>query len=145
GLFARAIIQSGSAICPRSLGDAHRDVAYHTAAVVGCHQWDSYELLQCLQEARAEELVLILPKYIKWRYLPILLGPRVDGDFLPDDPEVLARDGRHKKVDIISGITSHDGGAFVTGERVFDVTFHTSVPSAARKGELFRQDGLLSR
>nr|XP_053646150.1 uncharacterized protein LOC128698080 isoform X2 [Cherax quadricarinatus] len=115
GLFARAILQSGSAICPRSLGDAHKDVAYHTAAVVGCHQWDSYELLQCLQEARAEELILTLPKYFQWRYLPLLLGPRVDGDFLPDDPEVLARDGRHKKVDIISGIMSHDGGSFVNG------------------------------
>nr|XP_053646160.1 carboxylic ester hydrolase-like [Cherax quadricarinatus] len=113
GLFARAILQSGSAISPRALGDAHRAVAYHTAAVVGCHQWDSYELLQCLQEARAEELVLTLPSYIKWRYLPIMLGPRVDGDFLPDDPEVLVRDGRHKKVDIISGINSHDGGSFV--------------------------------
>ncbi|XP_069169364.1 carboxylic ester hydrolase-like isoform X1 [Procambarus clarkii] len=111
GLFSRAILQSGSALCPWSLGASHREVAFHTADTVGCADTrDSYELLRCLQEARAEQLVLTLLDHFAWQFLPLLLGPRVDGDVIPMEPEVLARLGYHKHIDIISGITAHDGG-----------------------------------
>lgn len=41
---------------------------------------------------------------------PVLMGPRVDGDYLPAEPETLMAEGRHKVTDIISGVTSHEGG-----------------------------------
>lgn len=40
------------------------------------------------------------------------VGPRVDGDFVPDEPGRLARDHRHKKVDIIIGYTADEGAIF---------------------------------
>lgn len=110
GLFARAIMQSGSAICPWSLGAAHREVAQHTSKLVNCSTDTSLEMLQCLQKASGQQLVLTILEYFKWLYLPLLLGPRVDGDFLPADPNVLMRDENYQNVDIISGITSHEGG-----------------------------------
>lgn len=42
----------------------------------------------------------------------MLLGPRVDGQFLPAEPEYLMKEGRHKRVDLISGVTQHDGAIF---------------------------------
>lgn len=38
--------------------------------------------------------------------------PWVDGHYLPDHPTKLVREGRHAKVDIVSGITRDDGGLF---------------------------------
>lgn len=40
---------------------------------------------------------------------PTVFGPRVDGDLLPDEPEVLATTGSYRNVDLISGYTSDDG------------------------------------
>lgn len=40
------------------------------------------------------------------------MGPRVDGDYLPAEPEVLMAEGRHKATDVISGVASHEGGLF---------------------------------
>ena len=48
--------------------------------------------------------------------LPILLGPRVDGDLLPDYPELLAKLEENNRIDLISGYTSEDG-AEMLGKR----------------------------
>lgn len=44
------------------------------------------------------------------------MGPRVDGDYLPAEPEVLMVEGRHKITDVISGVAAHEGGLFVMRE-----------------------------
>lgn len=40
------------------------------------------------------------------------MGPWVDGHYIPDHPARLVRDGRHAKVDLMSGITQDDGAIF---------------------------------
>lgn len=47
---------------------------------------------------------------------PVLMGPRVDGDYLPAEPEVLMAEGRHKFTDVISGVTAHEGALFALRE-----------------------------
>ncbi|XP_047472574.1 esterase E4-like isoform X1 [Penaeus chinensis] len=116
GFFQRAILQSGAAVCPWSLGRAHRETAHRIAARHGCPAHEgSRKVLQCLQGVAAEEVVATLVEFFEFLHVPLVMGPRVDGDFLPDEPEVLLKEGRHKKVDLISGITAHDGGLFAFG------------------------------
>lgn len=43
------------------------------------------------------------------------MGPRVDGDFLLDDPELLLREAKHARVDVISGVTANEGAFFING------------------------------
>lgn len=40
---------------------------------------------------------------------PVLLAPRVDGVFLPEDPALLIKEGRHHHVPLMSGVTSNEG------------------------------------
>ena len=47
----------------------------------------------------------------EWIALPNALTPWADGHYLPDEPAHLVLEGRHAKVDIISGVT-RDEGAF---------------------------------
>lgn len=42
--------------------------------------------------------------------------PRVDGDYLPDHPANLVRDGRYNKVDVISGVCRDEGAFFGLGK-----------------------------
>ncbi|XP_064086946.1 carboxylic ester hydrolase-like isoform X2 [Macrobrachium nipponense] len=112
GLFQRAILQSGTAMCPWALGAAHIEVARHTSKLVNCPSRPGPEMIRCLQEAPAEELAITLKEYFGWIHRPLLLGPRVDGDYLPAEPDVLMKEGTFAKMDIISGITSHEGGLF---------------------------------
>lgn len=49
----------------------------------------------------------------KWFLLPLVTAPRTDGDFLPDDPARLMRDGEVHRVNLMAGIT-RDDGAIVT-------------------------------
>ncbi|KAG7161814.1 Venom carboxylesterase-6-like 1 [Homarus americanus] len=103
GLFSRAIMQSGAALCPWARGGAHREVAQYVGRVSGCPDlYNTRAFLQCLQEW------VFFVHQAGWMH-PFLFGPRVDGDFLPDDPRQMLKDGRHQDVDIISGVMRHDG------------------------------------
>lgn len=42
--------------------------------------------------------------------------PRVDGDYLPDHPANLVREGRYNKVDVISGVCRDEGAFFGLGK-----------------------------
>ncbi|XP_027220673.2 juvenile hormone esterase [Penaeus vannamei] len=113
GLFKRVILQSGSALCPWSLGGAHLEVAKYTAMFFNCTtDQGNEEMIRCLQEVDALKLGSMHSHFFIWYTLPILLGPRVDGSFLPHDPEKLLKESRHKKIDIISGITKDEGAIF---------------------------------
>lgn len=115
GLFQRAIMQSGSALCPWATGGAFREVALYTGTLVGCSASDSQLLLECLQEADADVLVTVVWKLMAFHINPIIFGPRVDKDFIPDNPYRLVKEGRHQHVDVISGVTSHEGSLFSSG------------------------------
>lgn len=53
----------------------------------------------------------------------MILGPRVDKDFVPDNPYRLVKEGHHQHVDVISGVTSHEGSLFSFGNRKFSFGF----------------------
>lgn len=65
GLFQRAILQSGNALCPWSLRDDHRQMAGVIADLLECNDvkdnsgtLDSKALFECLQKAPVDKLVL---------------------------------------------------------------------------------------
>ncbi|XP_071518499.1 carboxylic ester hydrolase-like isoform X2 [Panulirus ornatus] len=110
GLFSRVILQSGTALCPWSLGAAHAVVADAIGNVFNCSsEGGSEELITCLQAVNAKDLVPVLRHFNVWYQAPTLMGPRLDEDYLFAEPEFLMREARHKMLDLISGITEHEG------------------------------------
>ncbi|XP_063883726.1 esterase E4-like isoform X3 [Scylla paramamosain] len=127
GLFARAILQSGSAFSSWALGSNYKKTAIQVAQHVGCenHVNSSHEMVECLRGVKSEDLVTTLPKLLTSLWFPLLLGPRIDSDLLPDYPEVLARMKKNNQIDLISGYTSEDGAelfAVIQAERL-DINF----------------------
>ncbi|KAK7075268.1 Carboxylesterase 5A [Halocaridina rubra] len=119
GLFARGILQSGTLFSPWAMGGSFEEVAEFTGHLFSCPEAESgfreqksITLLSCLQGVDVVNLTLSFMNHITWNFNPALLGPRVDGDYLPKEPELLMKEGKHKKIPIISGITSHEGGLF---------------------------------
>lgn len=113
GLFQRAILMSGSALSPFATGGAYKDVATYSAKMFNCSTEEgSGEIIACLQKVPALDLVPVQQHFNIWFINPFLFAPRVDGDFLPTEPEILLKNGRHKRLDLMSGITSHEGGLY---------------------------------
>lgn len=105
GLFQRAIAQSGSAISSWSVN--YRPMMYTKilARKVGCTHGDMAELVDCLRRKSFRELV---DQDIQPARYHIAFGPVVDGDVVPDDPEILMQQvradfsGHHPVNDCIS-------------------------------------------
>lgn len=91
GLFQRAIAQSGSAISSWAVN--YRPVMYTKilARKVGCSLGDTTELVDCLRRKSFRELV---DQDIQPARYHIAFGPVVDGDVVPDDPEILMQQVR---------------------------------------------------
>ena len=91
GLFQRAIAQSGSAISSWAVN--YRPVMYTKilARKVGCTLGDMAELVDCLRRKSFRELV---DQDIQPARYHIAFGPVVDGDVVPDDPEILMQQVR---------------------------------------------------
>ncbi|KAG0715125.1 Acetylcholinesterase [Chionoecetes opilio] len=118
GLFQRAIMQSGNALCPWALRDDHKRVATGVARQLECSgveapdgSLDGKELLSCLRAASAKELVLAGTQGETFNFMPMHMVPRVDGEYLPAHPAKLLREGRYHKIDVISGVCQHEGVA----------------------------------
>lgn len=86
GLFQRAIAQSGSAISSWSVN--YRPLMYTKilAKKVGCSSGDMANMVSCLRRKSFRELV---DQDIQPARYHIAFGPVVDGDVVPDDPEIL--------------------------------------------------------
>ncbi|XP_042869256.1 acylcarnitine hydrolase-like [Penaeus japonicus] len=165
GLFQRAIMQSGTTLCPWMVREGHKQVATKMSEIFNCSavdensssSLDSAALVACLRDVPLDKLIVetlayeaedlpfdkralagkcppeisaTRPKILEMPLLGILshsrpgirrhsglylsngpqvMVPRVDGEFVPDHPAVLLREGRFNKVDIISGVTQHEG------------------------------------
>ncbi|KAK1883044.1 Neuroligin-2 [Dissostichus eleginoides] len=99
GLFQRAIAQSGSAIS-----------SWILAKKVGCTLGDMAELVDCLRKKSFRELV---DQDIQPARYHIAFGPVVDGDVVPDDPEILMQQGEFLNYDILLGVNQGEGLKFV--------------------------------
>lgn len=111
GLFSRTAWHSGSALTPFALGKFHRQVAEETATSMGLSgNLDSRSILSFLQTVSAKSLTLVAFKYYKWFVLPSVMIPRIDGDFIPEDPYKMVVKMACPPWDLMSGFTAQDGG-----------------------------------
>ncbi|XP_063751873.1 neuroligin-2b isoform X2 [Eleginops maclovinus] len=110
GLFQRAIAQSGSAISSWAVN--YRPMMYTKilAKKVGCTLGDMAELVDCLRRKSFRELV---DQDIQPARYHIAFGPVVDGDVVPDDPEILMQQGEFLNYDILLGVNQGEGLKFV--------------------------------
>ncbi|XP_039633159.1 neuroligin-2b [Perca fluviatilis] len=110
GLFQRAIAQSGSAISSWAVN--YRPMMYTKilARKVGCTLGDMAELVECLRRKSFRELV---DQDIQPARYHIAFGPVVDGDVVPDDPEILMQQGEFLNYDILLGVNQGEGLKFV--------------------------------
>ncbi|XP_042875114.1 juvenile hormone esterase-like [Penaeus japonicus] len=129
GLFRRAILQSGSSLCPWAFREDHRRVFLAYAHSLGCisksksappsdgelSEAESEAVVECLRRAPLDQLVPLLPQFKVWHGGPRLMTPRVDGEFLQDHPARLLKEGRYNKVSLISGLTTGEAGLYTKG------------------------------
>ncbi|XP_042857967.1 cholinesterase 1-like [Penaeus japonicus] len=112
GLFRRAILQSGTAIDPWAVRGGQKEVAAQIGKMYNCSEsspLNSSELAACLREVPADELIKAPAEFFEFSQLPQVMTPFVDGEFLPDHPATLLKEGRYNKVDIMAGMTQHEG------------------------------------
>ncbi|XP_007545960.1 neuroligin-2b isoform X1 [Poecilia formosa] len=110
GLFQRAIAQSGSAISSWSVNYQPLTYTKILAKKVGCTLGDMAELVDCLRRKSFRELV---DQDIQPARYHIAFGPVVDGDVVPDDPEILMQQGEFLNYDILLGVNQGEGLKFV--------------------------------
>ncbi|XP_064080917.1 bile salt-activated lipase-like isoform X2 [Macrobrachium nipponense] len=116
-LVSGGILQSGTALSPWAFRKDHRRVAAEVAKLLNCSgtatdansDLDSAALLRCLQETKLERLVVLPKNFIEWSNEPILMVPRVDGEYIPDNPATLLKQNLTNKANLITGINAHDG------------------------------------
>lgn len=95
GLFQRAIAQSGTALSSWAVSFQPAKYARMLARKVGCNLEDTVELVLCLQKKHYKELV---DQDIQPARYHIAFGPVIDGDVIPDDPQILMEQGTGKDV-----------------------------------------------
>lgn len=115
GLFQRAIIQSGSALSSWAVN--YQPVKYTRllAEKAGCNVLDTVDMVDCLRQKNAKELV---EHDIQPARYHVAFGPVIDGDVIPDDPEILMEQGEFLNYDIMLGVNQGEGLKFV--ENVVD-------------------------
>uniref|UniRef100_A0A674NTX8 Neuroligin 3a n=1 Tax=Takifugu rubripes TaxID=31033 RepID=A0A674NTX8_TAKRU len=115
GLFHRAIIQSGSALSSWAVN--YQPVKYTRllAEKVGCNVLDTLDMVDCLRKKSFRELV---EQDIQPARYHVAFGPVIDGDVIPDDPEILMEQGEFLNYDIMLGVNQGEGLRFV--ENVVD-------------------------
>ncbi|XP_077447573.1 neuroligin-3b [Stigmatopora argus] len=116
GLFHRAIIQSGSALSSWAVNYQPVKYTRTLAERVGCNVLDTVDMVSCLQKKSAKELV---EQEIQPAQYRVAFGPVIDGDVIPDDPEILMEQGEFLNYDIMLGVNQGEGLRFV--ENVMDL------------------------
>ncbi|XP_030636753.1 neuroligin-2a isoform X3 [Chanos chanos] len=110
GLFQRAIAQSGSAISSWSINYQPLKYTKVLARKVGCTYGETADLVDCLRRKSFRELV---DQDIQPARYHIAFGPVVDGDVVPDDPEILMQQGEFLNYDLLIGVNQGEGLKFV--------------------------------
>ncbi|XP_035272023.1 neuroligin-1 isoform X2 [Anguilla anguilla] len=110
GLFQRAIAQSGTALSSWAVSFQPAKYARMLARKVGCNLQDTVGLVDCLQRKHYKELV---DQDIQPARYHIAFGPVIDGDVIPDDPQILMEQGEFLNYDIMLGVNQGEGLKFV--------------------------------
>uniref|UniRef100_A0A3B5B7W6 Neuroligin-4, X-linked-like n=1 Tax=Stegastes partitus TaxID=144197 RepID=A0A3B5B7W6_9TELE len=111
-LFHRAIIQSGSALASWAVNYQPSKYARQLGERVGCGIDDSTQLVACLQGRSYRELVEqnVTPAKYHTAFAPV-----IDGDVIPDDPQILMEQGEFLNYDVMLGVNQGEGVKFVEG------------------------------
>ncbi|XP_076118720.1 neuroligin 4 X-linked b isoform X4 [Alosa pseudoharengus] len=111
-LFQKAIIQSGTALSSWAVNYQPAKYTRMLAEKVGCNMADTVELVECLQNKNYKELIEQSVTPAKYH---IAFGPVIDGDVIPDDPQILMEQGEFLNYDIMLGVNQGEGFKFVDG------------------------------
>lgn len=115
-LFMRAILQSGAGNSPWAalLPTEARRRTLALAQVLHCTSSNEMEILSCLQNKDPQEIfnqqgaVLTSRSLLELPFIPV-----VDGDFLPDTPDTLLKNGKFKQTQILVGVNKDEGAPFL--------------------------------
>ncbi|XP_070258781.1 LOW QUALITY PROTEIN: neuroligin-4, X-linked [Myotis yumanensis] len=112
GLFQKAIIQSGTALSSWAVNYQPAKYTRILADKVGCNMLDTTDLVECLRGKSHRELI---QQTITPATYHISFGPVIDGDVIPDDPQILMEQGEFLNYDIMLGVNQGEGLKFVDG------------------------------
>ncbi|XP_004647419.1 neuroligin-4, X-linked isoform X2 [Octodon degus] len=112
GLFQKAIIQSGTALSSWAVNYQPAKYTRMLADKVGCNMLDTTDLVECLRNKNYKELI---QQAITPATYHIAFGPVIDGDVIPDDPQILMEQGEFLNYDIMLGVNQGEGLKFVDG------------------------------
>uniref|UniRef100_A0A8C2SSA7 Neuroligin 2 n=2 Tax=Coturnix japonica TaxID=93934 RepID=A0A8C2SSA7_COTJA len=110
GLFQKAIAQSGTAISSWSVNYQPLKYTRLLAAKVGCERADTGAAVECLRRQPYRALV---DQDVQPARYHVAFGPVIDGDVIPDDPEILMEQGEFLNYDILIGVNQGEGLKFV--------------------------------
>ncbi|XP_057673935.1 neuroligin 4 X-linked a isoform X2 [Corythoichthys intestinalis] len=111
-MFQKAIIQSGTALSSWAVNYQPAKYTRALAEKVGCNMLDTIDLVECLQNKNYKELI---EQYVTPAKYHIAFGPVIDGDVIPDDPQILMEQGEFLNYDIMLGVNQGEGFKFVDG------------------------------
>ncbi|XP_063099055.1 neuroligin-4, X-linked [Cavia porcellus] len=112
GLFQKAIIQSGTALSSWAVNYQPAKYTRMLADKVGCNMLDTTDMVECLRNKNHKELI---QQTITPATYHIAFGPVIDGDVIPDDPQILMEQGEFLNYDIMLGVNQGEGLKFVDG------------------------------
>ncbi|XP_055420553.1 neuroligin-4, X-linked isoform X2 [Bubalus kerabau] len=112
GLFQKAIIQSGTALSSWAVNYQPAKYTRILADKVGCNMLDTTDMVECLRNKNYRELI---QQSITPATYHISFGPVIDGDVIPDDPQILMEQGEFLNYDIMLGVNQGEGLKFVDG------------------------------
>ncbi|XP_015279726.1 PREDICTED: neuroligin-4, X-linked isoform X2 [Gekko japonicus] len=112
GLFQKAIIQSGTALSSWAVNYQPAKYTAILAEKVGCNMLDTTDLVECFRNKNYKELI---QQTITPATYHIAFGPVIDGDVIPDDPQILMEQGEFLNYDIMLGVNQGEGLKFVDG------------------------------
>ncbi|CAN8006438.1 unnamed protein product [Ixodes hexagonus] len=102
-LFEKVVLQSGIAVGDYVFDSAPLNATSKLAHAVGCHRDSAAEMVSCLQQVPAAELLNnSLRGGLSFR-------PIFDGELVVEEPMTAVKKGRHQAVDVIIGTNQHEG------------------------------------
>ena len=145
GLFHRAIMQSGASSSPLfTRKETSPKTLKELKKIANCKL--NTGLIQCLRSKSAKEIISFQTTMSSSSptKLPQITTPVLDGNFLPDQPQKLFKQGKfpNRNIDVIIGFTSHERALSValkpgnlTQDGISREEFESAVKNALEQGQ----------
>ncbi|KAF5307041.1 hypothetical protein FQR65_LT18484 [Abscondita terminalis] len=114
GLFHRGISISGSALCPWSFQEGALEKTRQVGGAVGCFQNSTAELIECLRQRPAEQIVNSVRMFRPWLYNPfspfgVVKETEGSKPFLNEHPYEILLNGKATNLPWLVSVTSEEG------------------------------------